>query len=143
VDELVPKTEVVIAVDPETLPAPVKNAVAPNGAAAPVAAQRSSHINAAKLESEKVVVAAPLSYAGSAARIWKLTGATRNVWARILLAVAAIILIAGAWSFVTAWYLTWGLFLVPYRIIRRGQRKRQRESLQHRELIAAVQPRDT
>ena len=109
--------------------------------AQPVPAQRSSHVNAAKLESEKVVLAAPLSYAGSAGRIWKLTGISANVWARIALDVAAILLILGAWAFVTAWYLTWGLLLVPYRLIRRGSRKRKREALQHREMLTAIQAR--
>ena len=31
--------------------------------------------------------------------------------------------------------------LVPYRLIRRGSRKRKREALQHREVIAAIQTR--
>lgn len=89
-----------------------------------------------------MVIAAPLSYAGSAARIWKLTGLTANVPGRIALGLAAIVLILGAWTFVTAWYLTWGLLLVPYRLIRRGQRKNKRQALQHREMMAAIQSRD-
>lgn len=141
-DELVPKAEVAVTVDSDALPTPVKDAFVPNTGAAPVPAQRSSHVNGAKLESEKVVIAAPLSYAGSAARIWKLTGVSANIWARVGLTLVAILLIACAWTIVTAWYLTFGLLLVPYRLIRRGQRKNKRESLQHRELIAAVQSRD-
>lgn len=137
-----PKAELAVSVDADALPAPVRDALAPATATPPVVAQRSSHTNAAKLESEKIVVAAPLSYAGSAARIWKLTGISENVAARIALAIAAIILIAGAWCFVTAWYVMWGLLLVPYRLIRRGSRKRKREALQHRELIAAVRSRN-
>jgi hypothetical protein len=68
---------------------------------------RTSQVNAAKLESEKIVLAAPLSYAGSAARIWRLTGLTANAWGRIGLGIAAILLIAWAWIFVTGWYLLW------------------------------------
>jgi len=116
--------------------------VAPNTAPPPVAAQASSHVNAAKLQSEKVVVAAPLSYAGSAARIWKLTGVSDQAAARIGLGAVAVVVIAVAWLFVTSWYLIFGLFLVPYRLIRRGQRKRKREALQHRETIAAITQRD-
>jgi hypothetical protein len=41
-----------------------------------------------------------------------------------------------------AWYLTWGLFPVPYRVIRRGSRKRRRNALQHRELLAAIRQND-
>jgi hypothetical protein len=140
-DELVPRAEISVAVPADALPTSVADALAPGQDVAPVAPQRASHINAAKLESEKVVVAAPLSYAGSAARIWKLTGVSANAGIRVALGLAAIVLIGGAWCFVSAWYVTWGLFLVPYRLIRRGSRKRKREALQHREMIAAIQDR--
>jgi hypothetical protein len=141
-DDLVPRGEMKLEVDADALPAPIRNALAPSTAPPPVPAQRSSHTNAAKLESEKIVLAAPLSYAGSAARIWKLTGASVNTWARVGLGVAAIILIACAWVVVTGWYLIFGLLLVPYRLIRRGSRKRKREALQHREMMTAIQSRD-
>jgi hypothetical protein len=138
-EDLTPKAEVSVSIDAETLPAPIKDALLPAASAPPVVAQRASHINAAKLESEKVVVAAPLSYAGSAARIWKLTGLSANAAARVGLGILAILLITGAWTFVTAWYITFGVLLVPYRFIRRGQRKNKRQSLQHRETMAAIQ----
>jgi hypothetical protein len=141
-EAVVPHAEVAVTVDAEGLPAPIKDALVPGTAAPPVAPQRASHVNAAKLESEKVVVAAPLSYAGSAGRIWKLTGMSEAVPARIGLALIAIILILGAWSFVTAWYIIWGIWLIPYRLIRRGSRKRKRQALQHREMMAAIQSRN-
>ena len=106
--------------------------------AAPVASQTTSHANAAKMASEKVVVAAPMSFAGSAGRIWKLVGMSENPAARAALGVLGVLLIASAWTVVAAWYLTFGLLLVPYRMVRRGQRQRKRQSLQHREMIAAV-----
>jgi hypothetical protein len=137
-DELVPHTEVKIAVDAESLPTPLREALVPTNEAPPVPEQSASHVNASKLASEKVVVSAPVSYAGSAARIWKLTGVTPNAAGRVGLGLAAILLIIGAWCFVTAWYITFGLLLVPYRLIRRGSRKRKREALQHRELLTAV-----
>jgi hypothetical protein len=140
--EELPKAEISVSVDADALPVPIKDALAPGMAAPPVPAQRASHVNAAKLESEKVVVSAPLSYAGAAARIWKLTGITENVVARIALGVGSVILILGAWCFVTAWYVVFGLLLVPYRLIRRGSRKRKREALQHREMMAAIQSRN-
>src|SRR4051812_1526654 len=74
--------------------------VEPNNAPPPVPAQRASHVNAAKLQSETIVVSAPLSFAGSAARIWKLTGMSDNAYARVGLAGAALVLISFAWSFV-------------------------------------------
>jgi hypothetical protein len=106
----------------------------------PVAPQPSSPVNSAKLESEKVVVAAPMSFAGSAARIWRpLIGLSSQTAARIGLAALAIVLIACAWTVVAVWYCTFGLMVVPYRLIRRGQRKGKQQSLQHREMLAAIQ----
>jgi hypothetical protein len=32
--------------------------------------------------------------------------------------------------------------LVPYRLIRRGSRKRKRQALQHREMLSAIQTRN-
>jgi hypothetical protein len=142
VEDPTPKAEVAVSVDADVLPTPVKDAFLPGIEAPPVAAQRSSHVNASKLSSEKVVIAAPLSYAGSAARIWKLTGVTENAAGRVALGLAAVLLILAGWMFVTAWYVTFGLLLVPYRLIRRGQRKNKRQSLQHREMMAAVQSRN-
>jgi hypothetical protein len=46
-----------------------------------------------------------------------------------------------AWAVVLAWYLTWGLLLVPYRLIRRAGRKRRRMELQHCELMATIRER--
>ena len=40
-----------------------------------------------------------------------------------------IVLIVTVWMFVLVWYMTWGLWLVPYRIIRRGQRKQKVDQL--------------
>lgn len=140
--EHLPKAEISVSMDADSMPEPVRDALAQEPETPPVPAQRASHPNAAKLESEKVVISAPLSYAGSAARIWKLTGLTEQAGARIALGVAAVILIVGAWCFVTAWYGVFGLLLVPYRLIRRGSRKRKREALQHREMIAALQSRN-
>jgi hypothetical protein len=51
----------------------------------------------------------------------------------------AIVLVILAWAFVTAWYLLWGLLLVPYRLLRRGARKRKAEALRHRELMGTIQ----
>ena len=40
---------------------------------------------------------------------------------------------------ITVWYLTWGLLLVPYRLVRRSARKRKLEALRHRELLGTIQ----
>jgi Flp pilus assembly protein TadB len=51
----------------------------------------------------------------------------------------AIVLVGLAWVVVTAWYIlmyvVFGLLFIPYRLIRRGNRKRKMENLRHREQL--------
>lgn len=94
-----------------------------------------------KLASEKVIVAAPLSFAGSAARIWKITD-TDNVWLKWLVLIpSGVILITLAWCFIACWYVIFGLLLVPYRLVRRSSRKNKRDNLRHREMLATIEER--
>jgi Flp pilus assembly protein TadB len=95
-----------------------------------------------KLASEKVVISAPTSFSGSAARIWKMTDSD-NAWLKwFLLVPLALILIFMAWSFVAIWYFIifglFGIFVIPFRLLTRSGRNRKRNKLQHRELLAAV-----
>jgi uncharacterized membrane-anchored protein len=92
-----------------------------------------------RIASEKVVLAAPLSFAGSAGRIWPLRLKSDDTWKRAALIVLALVLIALAWTVVLSWYIIFGLLLVPYRIVRRGQRKRKMQGFQHRETLSAIQ----
>lgn len=92
-----------------------------------------------RLASEDVIVNAPMSYAGSAQRIIRLRRRADGGGALVAITLLAIVLIALAWTAVTAWYLTWGLLLVPYRLLRRGARKRKAEALRHRELMGTIQ----
>ena len=91
-----------------------------------------------KHASEKVVIAAPMSFAGSAQRIWKITDVDNGAQ-KALLGVVAVLLIIIAWLVVICWYLLFGLLLVPYRLIRRGSRKRKMEGLRHREQLGQMQ----
>jgi hypothetical protein len=94
------------------------------------------------LASEEVVLAAPASYTGSAQRISKLARkGPQEGWQYVAVQLGTLALIGLAWLGVTAWYLTWGLFLIPYRLIRRGQRKRKLDELRHREQLAAFETR--
>lgn len=81
------------------------------------------------LASERVIIEAPMSFTGSAKRIWRLSSLA---WVRALLVVLVIPL---AWTVVLVWYCTFGLALVPYRLIRRSSRKQKRDELRHRELV--------
>ena len=92
------------------------------------------------LASERVIVAAPMSFTGSTQRLWRMTEGEYNPYVYWLLIIPAVLLlILCAWSVVLCWYLVFGILLIPYRIIRRGQRKDRRTALQHREMLESIQ----
>ena len=95
-----------------------------------------------KLASEKVVISAPFSFAGSAQRIWKMTD-VENPFLKFILALIAIIFIMFAWVFVACWYfvlyMLFGILFIPWRLLRRGSRKRKQERLRHREVLDAIE----
>ena len=97
-----------------------------------------------QLRSEKVVVSAPFSFAGSTQRIWKMTNVD-NVILKLFLMPPAIIVIVFAWMFVVCWYFViyvlFGLWFIPYRLLRRGSRKRKQEKLRHQEVLDAIEQR--
>ena|SRR2546430_14919657 len=89
--------------------------------------------NRQPLASERVIINAPMSFAGAAQRTMRWTESLGPVrWA-----VVPWLLIVW-WSAIILWYLTFGLLLVPYRLLRRGARKRKAEALRHRELLGAI-----
>jgi Domain of unknown function (DUF1707) len=92
-----------------------------------------------RLASEDVIINAPMSYAGSAQRIMRIRRHADVGWAIFAITVVAVVLVLLAWAFVSVWYLTWGLLLVPYRLLRRGSRKRTAEAMRHRELMGTIQ----
>lgn len=95
-----------------------------------------------QLASEKVVVSAPLSFSGSSRRIWKITN-VENPILKIVLALLAITLIAGAWMFVIMWYFVmyvlFGVFFFIFRLLTRSGRKSKRDKLRHREVLDAIE----
>ena len=93
----------------------------------------------ARLASEDVIINAPMSYAGSAQRIMRIRRGGQDGGTLVALTAVAVVLVVVAWVFVTVWYLTWGLWLVPYRLLRRGSRKRKAEAMRHRELMGTIQ----
>jgi hypothetical protein len=92
-----------------------------------------------RLASEDVIINAPMSYAGSAQRIMRIRRHADGGGKLAAMTALAILLVLAVWVLVTAWYLTWGLLLVPYRLLRRGARKRKAEALRHRELMGTIQ----
>jgi hypothetical protein len=87
-----------------------------------------------RLVSEDVVVSAPASFSGSAQRIWHITRDHAG-WTAAGFVTLAIVLIVLAWCLVLCWYLIFGLLLVPYRLIRRGQRKQRLAQIRHQEMM--------
>jgi hypothetical protein len=65
-----------------------------------------------------------MSLTGSAQRLRKLTRGNWNAWVSAAGYSGVILLIVAVWAAVLVWYCIFGLWLVPYRLIRRGQRKR-------------------
>lgn len=99
-----------------------------------------------RLGSEKVVIQSPTSFTGSAKRIWKLTRLANVEWhpaaywtIKVLLVTLAVVLVAIAWVLCAIWLVLFGILMVPWRLIRRGGRKRKMEELRHREMMAASQ----
>ncbi len=78
---------------------------------------------------ESRTYAAPLSYVGSTRRIvrWTKGALQRNPGLQILLWIVTVLALLLSWAFVTAWYLVifgfFGIFMIPYRLVRRSQRK--------------------
>lgn len=95
-----------------------------------------------KLKSEKIVISSPLSFSGSAKRIWKITDVD-NPAVKALLSLVAAALIMFAWVFVAFWYVliyvVFGILFIPYRLLRRSSRKQKQAKLRHREVLEAIE----
>lgn len=90
------------------------------------------------LPSERVVIESPMSFTGSARRIWQWPNRTDSIGLKIALGLLASLAVFTVWILIVCWYLTFGLLVVPWRLLRRRSRKRKKEILQHRELIEAM-----
>ena len=72
---------------------------------------------------------APLSFVGSTRRIvsWASKTAQRSSALAVLAWAGGILFLILAWVFILAWYLVvfglFGVFVIPYRLVRRSQRK--------------------
>lgn len=98
-----------------------------------------------RLPSERVVVQAPMSFVGAWARskklIWLADGIGNDVVRGIVKACLVPIflaIVACWWALIIAWYVIFGIFLIPYRLLRRGSRKRKAERKRHREVMDAT-----
>lgn len=91
------------------------------------------------LKSEQMVVSSPMSFSGATKRIINITK-VNNVFAKWFLAVPiAVILLLFMYVVIAAWYACFGILVVPWRILRRGQRKSKKTTQQHREVMDSIQ----
>src|SRR5438874_13749681 len=112
------------------------------GATTP-AQRESAASTAARLKSEDVIINAPMSFAGAFQRTMRLRrvgGINQKPWlvqAFWHWLILNFILLVW-WTVIIGWYFVFGIFLVPYRLLRRGARKRKAEALRHREMLGAI-----
>lgn len=96
-----------------------------------------------RLRSEDVIINAPMSFTGAFQRTMRLRRwldmnqrpwYVQAIWHWVFLNCILIVW----WAVVAGWYLIFGIFLIPYRLLRRGARKRKAEALRHREMLGAI-----
>ena len=99
---------------------------------------------AGRLESENVVVSSPTSFKGSTSR-WNRQWEESFNWLKdrdwhpaVYWPLAASIEVVLAFLLLIYWVVT--LATWPYRLIRRGARKRKMQGLEHRELLDTIEP---
>jgi membrane protein implicated in regulation of membrane protease activity len=93
--------------------------------------------------SENVIINGPMSFAGAWQRSFRLAGKLAPRPARFLTWPLALLIAAAWWALVAIWYVLvfwWAwILIVPYRLLRRGARKRKTEALRHREVMDALE----
>jgi uncharacterized membrane-anchored protein len=90
------------------------------------------------MEASRTVVAAPMSFAGSLGRTTNLLWHGRPTAVKVIAVLAVPSIVFFWWLAIVAWYAMFGLILAPYRLVRRGSRKRKREARMHDETLRAI-----
>ncbi len=88
--------------------------------------------------SSQIVLAAPMSFTGVTQRTMNYVRANKqtNKVMRVVFPVLVAAFLATAYCAIGCWYFTFGLLLVPFRLVRRSSRKSKRGAAQHSELMA-------
>ena len=87
----------------------------------------------------RAVIAAPMSFAGSTGRAMNLLWHDKPPAVKFgvgLWAIPSILIVW--WLVIVVWYVIFGILLIPYRLLRRGARKRKRETLMHEQTLEAI-----
>ena len=87
--------------------------------------------------SDNIIIQSPTSFVGSARRIWLLTQLGRPLL-KVVTIPTALLLTAVAWVLCAVWLVFFGVLLVPWRLLRRGSRKRKQEARRHAEMTALI-----
>ena len=90
------------------------------------------------MDASRTVIAAPMSFAGSLGRTTNLLWHDRPVAVKVLAVVGVPAIVGIWWIAIVVWYVAFGLLLAPYRLVRRGSRKRKREGRMHQETLKAI-----
>jgi hypothetical protein len=95
------------------------------------------------LGSEQVVLEAPMSFTGLTKRTmrWMRAHECQQWWSKTLAVTGLVLWLTVGYCVIASWYLCFGLLLVPFRLLRRGQRKDEQRRRQHAELLAGQNPR--
>lgn len=92
-----------------------------------------------RLGSERIVTSSPLTYTGSYRRIRNRVSDMDSGWVKWLVAVPlAVLAVAAMWAVATVvWVASLALLFVsvPWKLLRRGARKRKLEEARHRERL--------
>jgi hypothetical protein len=99
---------------------------------------RIAELSGPTLGSEQVILDAPMSFTGCTKRTLRYASQhpRRSWWGKTLAVTGLVLWLTVAWCVILCWYLIFGLWLVPYRLIRRSQRRDEQRRRQHAELLA-------
>jgi uncharacterized membrane-anchored protein len=90
------------------------------------------------MDASRTVVAAPMSFAGATGRTTNMLWHGRPIAVKVIAVAAVPSILVLWWIAIVVWYGAFGLILAPYRLIRRGSRKRKREGRMHKETLQAI-----
>jgi uncharacterized membrane-anchored protein len=90
------------------------------------------------MDASRTVVAAPMSFAGSTGRTMNLLWHGRPPVVKVIAFFSVPVILFVWWSVIVVWYGLFGLLMAPYRLLRRGSRKRKREGRMHDETLRAI-----
>lgn len=89
-------------------------------------------------KSEKVVVSSPMSYSGATQRLMNLAHVDNQLVKWFIAIPLVLISLIFIYACITIWYVCFGIFIIPWRLLRRSQRKAKKERLSNQEMLQAI-----